>query len=184
MKPSNDYTPAATVAGLYQVDGCCLEPLSEEYPLTPEEVSEFPIVIDLEFDPACDYDSIIVDLIYDNMDPIPLPDLIRGSNIPCCVPYWFHWFTIPDVVLHDKKGRITDPRAPGIHTVQIHTARKTGITGKERNFSPANGGWMSGVTIFAIADEDSRELSNTREEKNASAFFDPEDPGGTDDGDE
>ncbi|OPY32813.1 MAG: hypothetical protein A4E34_02190 [Methanoregula sp. PtaU1.Bin006] len=166
MKPINDYTPAAIVTGLYQVDGPCLEPLTEEYPLTPEMVSEFPIVIDLEFDPAYDFDSIIVDLIYDTMDPIPLPDLIRGSNIPCCVPYWFHWFTIPDVVLHGKNGRVADPRTPGIHTIQIRTARKTGVTGNVRNFSPANGGWMSGVTTFVIAEEDF------------------EDPGDTDDDDE
>jgi len=167
MKPDNNSTPAATVTGLYQVDGPCLEPLSEDHPLTPEDVSEFPIVIDLEFDPAYDLDSIIVDLIYDTMDPIQLPDLLRGCNLPCCVPYWFHWFSIPDVVLHDKNGRIADPRAPGIHTVRIRTARKSGgIAGKARNFSPANGGWMSPVYTFAISEGD------------------PEDPGDTDDPDD
>lgn len=78
MQTKNSYIPAAIVTGLYQVDGCGLAPLTEDYPLTPEDVLVNPIVIDLEFDPEYDLDSIIVDLIYDNMDPIPLPDLLRG----------------------------------------------------------------------------------------------------------
>ena len=158
--------PAAIVTGLYRVDGCSLFPLTEEDPLTCEEIDEFPIVMDLEFDPEYDLDDIVVDLIYDTMDPIPLPDLIRGHTLPCCVPYWFHWFAVPDVVLHDKNGRMADPRAPGLHTIQIRTARKTGIPAGERNFSRANGGWMSGVTTFAISEGD------------------PEDPGDTGDSDD
>jgi hypothetical protein len=145
-------------------------PLSEEISLTLKDANENPIVIDLEFAPEYDLESIIVDLIYDNMDPIPLPDQIRGFNIPRCVPYWFHWFDIPSGELYDVNGRTVYPRAPGTHTVQIRTARKPGgIAGKTRNFSPANGGWMSPVYTFMIAENDPGN---------------PDDAGGTDDPDD
>lgn len=156
MKTKTKFIPAATVHGLYVPVFDDLVPLAEDTPLMPEDVSENPIVIDLEFAPEFDLDSIIVDLIYDTMDPIPLPDLIRGFNIPRFVPYWFHWFDVPAGELYDKNGRNANPRATGTHTIQIRTARKTGgITGTERNFSPANGGWMSPVYTFAISDGDS-----------------------------
>ena len=168
--------PAATVTGLYRVDGCGLFPLTEETPLTPEEMDEFPIVIDLEFDPACDLDNIIVDLIYDNGDPIPLPDLVRGQNIPCCVPYWFHWFTIPAGDLNNGNGSTTDPRAPGLHTIQIRTAREAAAG---RDFSPANAGWISRVCTFAIDEE-----PDPGDAEDDFECFAPEDPGDTDDADD
>jgi len=162
MKNNTKSIPAATVHGLYVPDFDDLVPLTEDSPLTREDASENPIVIDLEFAPESDLDSIIVDLIYDNMDPIPLPDLIRGFNIPWFVPYWFHWFDVPAGELYDKNGRNANPRTPGTHTVQIRTARKSGgIAGKERNFSPANGGWMSPVYTFVIVDDDPEDTGGT-----------------------
>jgi hypothetical protein len=156
MKNNEEYIPAATVHGLYVPGPDDLFELTEEIPLTPGEAGEYPIVIDLDFAPEYDHESIIADLIYDNTDPIPLPDLLRGFTIPRCVPYWFHWFDIPAGELYDKNGRIAHPRAPGIHTVQIRTARKTGaIARRERNFSPANGGWMSPVYTFVISKDES-----------------------------
>ena len=43
------------------------------------------------------------------------------------------------------------PRVLGIHTVRFRTAkRKPEKMGKYRDFSPANGGWMSPYFEFAI----------------------------------
>lgn len=155
MNNKIDYIPAATVHGLFIPDFDDYVRLTERVLVTPEDAADEPIVIDLEFAPEYDHESIIVDVIYDNMDPIQLPDLIRGFNIPRCVPYWFHWFDIPAGDLCDVHGRVAHPRAPGTHTVQIRTAGKTGGTGgKGRNFSPANGGWTSPVYTFVIAADD------------------------------
>lgn len=161
-EPIRSLTPAATVHGLYVPDYDDLIPLTKEITLAPEDARENPIVIDLEFAPEYDLDSIIVDLIYDNMDPIPLPDLVRGFTIPRFVPYWLHWFAIPAGELYDRNGRTAHPRAPGIHTVQIRTAKKTvGVAGRTRNFSPANGGWMSPVYTFRIEAEETDTLRDT-----------------------
>ncbi len=151
---TTNHIPAATVHGLFVPGIDDYFRLTEESPLGLEDLQD-PIVIDLEFAPEYDHESVIVDLIYDNMDPIPLPDLIRGYNIPRCVPYWFHWFEIPAGELYGVNGRTVYPRALGTHTVQIRTARKiNGNVRKGRNFSPANGGWMSPVYTFVIAETD------------------------------
>jgi hypothetical protein len=52
----------------------------------------------------------------------------------------------------DIAGRRVYPRAAGIHTVRIRTARRR-ITqrGKKRDFGPANRGYISPVFEIAIA---------------------------------
>jgi hypothetical protein len=51
-------------------------------------------------------------------------------------------------------GRRVYPRAVGIHTVRIRTAKRNSRQeGNRRDFSPANGGWTSPVFTFAIGAE-------------------------------
>jgi hypothetical protein len=82
-----------------------------------------------------------------------LQDLFRGSDIPKGVRFWPDWFDIPPYQkMTDMDGRRVYPRAPGIHTVRIRTARRKIIRrGKKRDFSPQNHGYISPVYEFAIA---------------------------------
>jgi hypothetical protein len=100
-------------------------------------------------------ENLIIDLIYDNMAPQRLQDLIRGTDIPRGIRYWPDWFEIPPYSeMHDIDGRRVYPRAPGIHTVQIRTAcRKFAQIGRSRDFSPDNGGSTSLVFEILIAEE-------------------------------
>ena len=145
-------TPAATVTGLYRMSFSGIELLTEDIPLTLEEVRMNPIVYELELYPESQNDDLIVDVIYDRMEPIRLPDLIRGTDLPRGVPFWLDWFEIPPYrEARDMMGRRVYPRAAGIHTVRIRTAkRKREQKGNRRDFSPANGGWTSPVFTFAI----------------------------------
>ena len=190
METENEYTPVSTVTGLYRGTFSGLELLTEDTPLTPDEVRSNPIIYELELHPESQNDDLIVDIIYDNMEPIRLPDLMRGTDIPRGIPFWLAWFEIPPFRdMCDMTGRRVYPHAPGIHTVRIRTAkRKRGRLGKVRDFSPANGGYTSPVFMFAITAESQRSL-DLREENievfrleageepkvlqpNASAFFD------------
>jgi hypothetical protein len=187
-----EYTPVATVTGLYRGTYSGLELLTEDFPLTLDEVRGNPIIYELELHPESQNDDLIVDVIYDNMEPIRLPDLIRGTDFPRGIPVWLDWFEIPPYrETHDMMGRRVYPRAAGYHTVRIRTAkRKREQKGNRRDFSPANGGSTSPVFTFAIMAE-SRGSSDMREENaegqtdpklektsclrpNASAFFDGE----------
>jgi len=174
-------TPDATVTGLYRMSFGGIELLTEDVPLTLEEVRTNPIIYELELYPESQNDDLIVDVIYDSMEPIRLPDLIRGTGLPRGVPFWLGWFDIPPCrEARDMMGRRLYPRAAGIHTVRIRTAkRKHGLKGNRRDFSPANGGWTSPVFTFAIeADaygscEIPRVFKPERGEE-FSAFFDPD----------
>lgn len=148
-----EIVPVATVTGLFRGTHSGLELLTEDFPLTPEEVRTTPIFYELELHPEQENADLIVDLIYDNMEPIRLPDLLRGTDIPRGVRFWPDWFTIPPYrEMRDMCGRYVYPRAPGIHAVRFRTAKRK-RDGWTRDFRPANGGWTSPVFFFGIAGE-------------------------------
>jgi hypothetical protein len=144
--------PVATVTGLFRGTFNGLEPLTAGTSLTQEEVRSIPVFFELELHPEQQDADLIIDVIYDNMKPIRLPDLMRGTGIPRGIRFWPDWFDIPPHrEARDVDGHWVYPRAPGIHTVRIRTARrKREQTGKVRDFSPANGGSTSPVFEFAI----------------------------------
>ena len=110
--------PVATVTGLYRGKFGGLEPLTVDTPLTRDEVRRNPIFYELELHPEQDDENLIINLIYDNMSPLRLQDLYRGTDIPHGVRFWPDWFDIPPYMeMHDINGRRVYPRAPGIHTV-------------------------------------------------------------------
>jgi len=146
-------TPAATVTGLYRGTFSGLEPLTKDTPLTLDEVRRNPIFYELELDPGQEDTDLIVDIIYDNMSPLRLQDLFRGTDIPRGMRFWPDWFEVPPYQkMLDVDGRRIYPRAAGIHTVRIRTARRRIIQrGKKRDFSPENHGYISPVFEFTIA---------------------------------
>jgi hypothetical protein len=147
-------TPVATVTGLYRGTFSGLEPLTKDTPLTLDEVRRNPVFYELELHPEREDDNLIVDIIYDNMRPLRLSDLLRGTDIPRGIRFWPDWFDIPHYrEMRDIDGRRVYPRAPGIHTVRFRTAARK-RTGLARDFSAANGGYTSPVFELTImADE-------------------------------
>jgi hypothetical protein len=150
-----DTTPVATVTGLYRGTFSGLEPLTKDIPLTLDEVRRNPVFYELDLAPDQEDADLIIDIIYDNMDPMRMQDLFRGTDIPRGIRFWPDWFEIPPYrEMRDTDGRRVYPRSPGIHTVRIRTARrKISQRGQARDFSPANGGYTSPVFEFAIAAE-------------------------------
>ncbi|MFA4849951.1 MAG: hypothetical protein WC626_09520 [Methanoregula sp.] len=146
--------PVAKVTGLYRGKFGGLEPLTVNSPLTRDEVRRNPIFYELDLNPEPGDENLIIDLIYDNLSPIRLQDLRRGTDIPRGVRFWPDWFDIPPYdEMHDIDGRRVYPRAPGIHAVQIRTGRrKFAQMGRARDFSPANGGSTSPVFEIRIAE--------------------------------
>ena len=146
--------PVATVTGLYRGKFNGLEPLTVDKPLTRDEVRRNPIFYELDLHPEQDDENLIIDVIYDNMSPLRLQDLYRGTDIPRGVRFWPDWFDIPPYEeMHDVDGRRVYPRSPGIHTVQIRTGRrKFAQMGRVRDFSPVNGGYTSPVFEIRIAE--------------------------------
>jgi hypothetical protein len=148
-----DTSPVATVTGLYRGTEAGLEPLTKNTPLTPDEVRDAPVFFELEL---ADRDSdLVADVSYDNMEPVRLPDLFRGVDIPRGIRFWPGWFEVPPYrEAQDVTGRRVYPRAPGIHTVRIRTAqRKRSQPSRERDFSPENRGYTSPLFALAIAAE-------------------------------
>ena len=145
-------SPVATVTGLYRGTFNGLEPLTKDTPLTLDEVRRNPLFYELELHPEGGDENLIIDVIYDNMSPMRLQDLMRGTDIPRGIRFWPDWFDIPPYrEMRDTDGRRVYPRAPGIHTVRIRTARRSfNRMGKGRDFSPANGGYTSPVFEFTI----------------------------------
>ena len=154
-----DISPVATVTGLYRSTPSGFEPLSKDAPLTLEEVRNYPVFYELELVPEADDSDLIVDVSYDNMEPVRMPDLFRGTDIPRGVRFWPAWFEIPPYrEMRDLTGRRVYPRAPGVHTVRIRTARRLRSQyRRERDFSAANRGYTSPVFSLAIAADDSGE---------------------------
>jgi hypothetical protein len=146
----------ARVTGLYRGRSGGLEPLTADTPLTWEEVRRNPVFYELDLNPDKSDENLIIDIIYDNLSPMRLQDLRRGTDIPRGVRFWPDWFDIPPYEeMHDRDGRRVCPRSPGIHTVQIRTGRrKFAQMGRTRDFSPEHGGYVSPVFEIAIGDED------------------------------
>ena len=152
-----ELTPVATVTGLYRGTFSGLEPLTKDTPLTHEEVIKNPIFYELALEEETEDADLIIDIIYDNMAPQCLQDLFRGTDIPRGIRFWPDWFEIPPYrEMRDVTGRRVYPRAPGVHTVRIRTARRLRSQQvRTRDFSPANRGYTSPVFEFMIAaDED------------------------------
>jgi hypothetical protein len=148
-----EITPVATVTGLYRGTASGLEPLTKDRPLTQDEVRRNPIFYELELADESEDADLIIDISYDNMAPIRMPDLIRGTDIPKGIRFWPDWFDIPPYrEMRDVTGRRIYPRAPGIHTVRIRAARRLRSQPvRTRDFSPANRGYTSPVFELAIA---------------------------------
>jgi hypothetical protein len=148
-----DTTPVASVTGLYRGTFSGLEPLTKETPLTLEEVRQNPVFYELELHEEHEDADLIIDVIYDNLAPMRLQDLMRNTDLPRGVRFWPDWFEIPPCrEMRDIDGRRVYPRPPGIHTVRIRTAkRKREQRGKTRDFGPANGGSTSPVFELIIA---------------------------------
>ena len=111
---SENVQPVATVTGLYRGKFGGLEPLTPDKPLTSDEVRRNPIFYELDLHPEQGDENLIIDLIYDNMSPMRLQDLYRGTDIPEGVRFWPDWFYIPPYMeMHDVDGRrvIPGPRA-------------------------------------------------------------------------
>lgn len=145
--------PVATVTGLYRGTFSGLEPLTKETPLTLDEIRRNPVFYDLDLGEDPEDANLIVDVIYDNMQPQRLPDLMRGTDIPRGVRFWPDWFEVPPYrEMRDVTGRRVYSRAPGIHTVRFRTARRK-RAGMPRDFSPANGGYTSPVFEMVIGGE-------------------------------
>ena len=141
-----DTTPVATVTGLYRGTFSGLEPL------TQDEVRRNPVFYELDLQPGNEGADLIIDIIYDNLSPLHLQDLERDTDIPRGVRFWQDWFDIPHYrEMRDIDGRRVYPRSPGTHTVRIRTAKRK--LGQVRDFSPANGGYMSPVFEITIAAE-------------------------------
>jgi hypothetical protein len=154
MEPEIAVQPVASVAGLYRGKFGGLEPLTASIPLTRDEVRRNPIFYELDLHPEQGDENLIIDVIYDNLAPIRLQDLFRGTDIPRGIRFWPDWFDIPPYEeMHDIDGRRVYPRSPGIHTVQIRTGRrKFAQMGRVRDFSPENGGYTSPVFEIRIAE--------------------------------
>ena len=82
MEPEIAIQPVATVTGLYRGKFSELEPLTVDKPLTQDEVRRNPIFYELDLHPEQDDENLIIDVIYDNLAPIRLQDLYRGTDIP------------------------------------------------------------------------------------------------------
>ncbi|MDD1695670.1 MAG: hypothetical protein LUQ54_02120 [Methanoregula sp.] len=147
------YNPVAEVIGIFRGKSGGFEPLTAATPLTADEVRRNPVFYILDLNPATGDGNLIIDIIYDNLSPLRLQDLRRGTDIPHGVRFWPDWFDIPPYEeMHDRDGRLVCPRAPGIHTVQIRTARrKVAQAGRVRDFSTENGGYTSPVFEFGIS---------------------------------
>jgi hypothetical protein len=148
--------PAATVTGIYRGTFTGLELLSGDSPLSTDWIRRNPIFYELDLNPVEGDENLIIDLIYDNLAPIRLPDLIRGTDIPHGIRFWPDWFDVPPYrEMRDIDGRRVYPRAPGIHTIQIRTGiRKRARMGGNRDFSPESGGYTSPVFELLIAGDD------------------------------
>ena len=98
--------PIATVTGLYRGKFGGLELLTPDKPLTRDEVRRNPIFYELDLHPEQDDENLIIDVIYDNMSPLCLQDLYRGTDIPRGVRFWPDWFDIPPYAeMRDVDGR-------------------------------------------------------------------------------
>jgi len=140
--------PVAKVTGLYRGTFSGLIPLTTYTPLSDDEVRRIPIFYELDLNPKRADENLVIDLIYDNLSPLRLPDLRRGTDVPRGVRFWQDWFDIPSCdEMHDCNSWVVYLRAPGIHTVQIRTGSRTcAQIARTRDFLSKNRGtqaWSS-----------------------------------------
>ena len=86
MEPENAMQPVATVTGLYRGKFGGLEPLTPDKPLTPEEVRRNPIFYELDLHPEQGDENLIIDVIYDNLSPLPVAGPVPGNGYPAECP--------------------------------------------------------------------------------------------------
>ena len=84
--------PIAQVVGIYRGTFNGLTPLTPESPLSLEEVRRNPIFYQLDLNPDKADENLIIDLIYDDLAPIRLNDMRRGTDMPHGVRFWMDWF--------------------------------------------------------------------------------------------
>jgi hypothetical protein len=156
METDTASQPIAKVTGIYRGTFGGLERLTINTPMTLDEVRRNPVFYELDLNTQRGDENLIIDVIYDNLSPLRLQDLRRGTDIPRGIRFWPDWFDIPPYEeMHDIDGRRVYPRIPGLHTVQIRTGRrKFAQMGRIRDFSPENGGFTSPVFEFRIAEDD------------------------------
>jgi hypothetical protein len=146
-------TPVATVTGLYRGTFAGLEPLTKDTPLTQDEVRRNPVFYELDLGDNPEEANLVIDILYDTLPPQRLQDLIRGTDIPRGMRFWPDWFELPPYrEMRDGDGRRVYPRAPGVHTVRFRIGRRK-RTGLARDFSPANGGYVSPAFELVIGGE-------------------------------
>jgi hypothetical protein len=152
--------PIAQVTALYRGTFNGLLPPMPDTPLNPEEVRRNPIF----YQPCLNTDKVdenlINDLVYDDLAPIRLNDMRRGTDMPHGVRFWMDRVDIPPYdEMHGIDGRLVSSQAPGIPTVWIRTgSRKWAQMGLTRDFSPENCGSTCQMFLFWIAgDDDVRE---------------------------
>jgi hypothetical protein len=120
------------------------------------EVRRNPVFYELELAEDAEDADLIIDISYDNLAPVRMQDLLRGTDIPRGVRFWPDWFEIPPYrEMRDVTGRRVYPRAPGIHTVRIRTAERRRSQGvRPRDFGPQNRGYTSPLFEFMIRAEE------------------------------
>ena len=133
--------PVAKVTGIYRGKFSGLEPLTIDKPLSMEEVRRNPIFYELDLNPETGDENLIIDLIYDNMAPIRLQDLYRGTDLPRGV-------RLAGLVRHPAVRRDAGRgRPPGIspcaglsHCTDPVRRPEAGPDGREPGFQPGDGG--------------------------------------------
>ena len=133
--------PVAKVTGIYRGKFSGLEPLTIDKPLSMEEVRRNPIFYELDLNPETGDENLIIDLIYDNMAPIRLQDLYRGTDLPRGVRFWPDWFDIPPYEeMRDVDSRRVYPRARAFTPCRSGPRPEAGPDGRESGFQPGDGG--------------------------------------------
>ena len=153
MEPET--TPVATVTGLYRGTAGGLEPLTKDTPLTQDEVRDAPVFFELELAEDTEDADLIIDISLRQHAAGQAAGPLPGHRHPPGIRFWPDWFEIPPYrEMRDVTGRNVYPRAPGIHTVRIRTARRLRSQPvRTRDFSPANRGYTSPLFELAIAAE-------------------------------
>jgi len=87
----------AQVIGVFRGKYGGFEPLGHDTPLTADEVALNPVFYILDLNSDTCSENLIIDVIYDNLSPLRLQDLRRGTDIPHGVRFWPDWFDTPPV---------------------------------------------------------------------------------------
>jgi len=80
--------PVAKVTGLYRGTFAGRIPLTLYTPLCEEEMHRNPICYQLDLNLKRADGNQVIDLIYDNLSHLRLPDLRRGTDVPRGVRFW------------------------------------------------------------------------------------------------